>query len=218
MIEKQRLLKYPGKIAIVSDYREKRVIEVLRRLGATINETNLEVGDFVCSERVVIERKTHSDFISSIIDGRVFEQSKRMKESFEKSIIIIEGYSNREINENALKAAIASLIIDFEINLINTKNEFDTAKTIYWIAKKEQEEGKYNIAFKVGKKPQDAKLTKEFIMSGIPGISQILSKRLLKKFGSIEKVFSATEEQLKTVEGIGEKLAKKIRKILSEKY
>jgi Fanconi anemia group M protein len=218
MIEKQRLLKYPGKITIVSDYREREIIELLKKLGASINETNLQVGDFICSERIAIERKTHSDFISSIIDGRIFEQSKNLKESFEKPIIIIEGYSNREINENALKAAIASLVIDFGMSLINTRNESDTAKTIYWIAKKEQEEGKRIVAFKVGKKPFDAKMAKEFIASSIPGVSNVLSKRLLKKFGSLEKLFSATEEDLKSVDGIGEKLAKKIRKILTEKY
>jgi len=218
MIEKQSLLKYPGKVAIVCDYREREVIELLKKLGATINETNLVDGDFVCSERIAIERKTHSDFISSIIDGRIFEQSKNLKESFERPIIIIEGYSNREINENALKAAVASLVIDFGMSLINTRNESDTAKTIYWIAKKEQEEGKRAVAFKVGKKPFDSKMVKEFIASGIPGVSNVLSKRLLKKFGSLEKLFSATEEELKSVEGIGEKLAKKIKKISSEKY
>jgi Fanconi anemia group M protein len=217
MREKQMLLD-SKEIVIICDYREKEVIEALRRFGVAVKEMNLEVGDFVCSQKIVIERKTHSDFISSIIDGRIFEQSKALKENFERPVIIIEGYSNRQINENALKAALASLIVDYGISLLSTKNSLDSAKTIYWIARKEQEEKKQKIAFKVGKKPQDEKKLKEFIVSSIPGVSSVLSKRLLEKFGSVEKVFSASEQELKNVKGIGEKLARKIKRILSEKY
>jgi Fanconi anemia group M protein len=218
MKEKQVLLKPEGKIVVVCDYRERETTELLEKLGTIVNKRNLEVGDFVCSQRVVIERKTHSDFISSIIDGRVFDQAKNLKDNFENPVIIIEGYSTREINENAFKAAIATLVVDYRISLINTKNPLDTAQTIYWIAKKEQEETKHKLAFKIGKKPEDAKKMKEFIASGIPGISTVLSKRLLEHFGSVEKIFVAKEEDLRAVKGIGEKLAKKIRKILAEKY
>jgi Fanconi anemia group M protein len=217
MKEKQMLLD-SKKIVVVCDYREKEIIEILKKFGIAVNEMNLEVGDFVCSQKIVIERKTHSDFIASIIDGRIFEQAKALKENFERPVIIIEGYSNREINENALKAALASLIVDYGVSLISTKNALDSAKTIYWIARKEQEEKKQKIAFKVGKKPKDEKRLKEIIVSSIPGVSVVLSKRLLGKFGSVEKIFSASEEELKSVKGIGEKLAKRIKKILCEKY
>jgi Fanconi anemia group M protein len=218
MKEKQVLLKLEGKIVIACDYRERETINLLEKIGATVNKTNLEVGDFVCSQRIVIEKKTHSDFISSIIDGRIFDQVKNMKGNFEKPIVLIEGYSTREINENALRAALASLIVDYGISLINTRNPLDTAKTIYWIAKREQQEMKREVAFKVGKKPEDEKKLKEFIISGIPGISTVLSKRLLEHFESVEKIFIASEDELKSVSGIGEKLAKKIRKVLTEKY
>jgi len=218
MREKQMLLKPEGKIVVICDYREKETIELLKKIGVNINVRSLEVGDFVCSQRIVIEKKTHSDFVSSIIDGRIFEQARGLKNNFERPIVLIEGYSTREINENALKAAIASLVVDYGISLINTKNPMDTAKTIYWIARKEQEELKHELAFKVGKKPEDRKKLKEFIISGIPGISTVLSKRLLEHFESVEKIFAADEDELRSIKGIGEKLAKKIRKILSEKY
>jgi Fanconi anemia group M protein len=218
MKEKQFLLKPDGKAVVVCDYREKETIGLLEKIGAVVNRKNLEVGDFICSKRIAIEKKTHSDFIASIIDGRIFEQAENLKENFERPIILIEGYSTRNINDNALKGAIASLIVDYGISLISTKNPFDTAQTIYWVARKEQEEHKHEVAFKVGKKPEDEKKVKEFIVSSIPGISSVLSKRLLERFGSVEKIFAASEEDLKSVKKVGEKLAKKIRKILSEKY
>ncbi len=218
MMETQKILK-PSKIVVIADYREKDVIQCLNSMNVVVNEMKLEVGDFICSEkRIAIERKTHSDFVSSIIDGRIFEQAKLLKENFERPLILIEGYSNRKISENALKAAIATLIVDFGISLISTRNPYDTARSIYWIAKKEQEENKKEVGFKVKKKPKDLKLLQERIVASIPGVSSILSKRLLQHFGSVEKVFNAKEEDLRKVKGIGEKLASKIRKVLTEKY
>jgi len=217
-METQKLLKPVGKTVIVSDFREKEVIEHLKKLGAVVNEQPLEVADHICSERVAIERKTYDDLVSSIIDGRIFEQASALKENFEKPIILIEGYSNREISENALKGAIASLLIDFGISLLSTRNAYDTAKTIFWIAQKEQKESKFGISIKVGKKPKDVKRLQEFILSSIPGLSTVLARRLLEEFGSIERVVTAEERELKKIEGIGEKLAKNIKKILTEKY
>lgn len=217
-METQKILKPAGKTVIIADYREKEIIDFIKKIGVVVNEKSLEIGDFIVSDNVAIEKKTHSDFISSIIDGRLFEQARLLKENFNKPIIIVEGYSDRQINENALKAAIASLLIDFNVSLLNTKNPSDTAKTIYWIAKKEQQENKRGISFKVGKKPKEIKELQEKIVSSLPGISTIISKRLLEHFGTIENIFLSDEMKLQKVKGIGKKLAKKIRKILTEKY
>jgi ERCC4-type nuclease len=206
------------KVSIVCDYREKEVIENLLRMGAEISEKGLDVGDFVCSCRVCVERKTHSDFIASIIDGRMFEQAQNMKENFERPVVIIEGSSNREINDNALKGAIASLAIDFGLSMVSTRNPFDTAKTIFWMAKREQNCGKKNLCPKVGKKPKEIRSLQEFVVAGIPGVSATIAKRMLERFGSIEKLFCASEEELRDVKGIGPKMAKKIRKILTITY
>ena len=87
----------------------------------------LKVGDFICSERVCVERKTGDDFISSIVDGRLFEQAEELKENFAKPIILVEGdYYAGGMNENAIKAALASIILNYEIPVIMTKDEKET--------------------------------------------------------------------------------------------
>lgn len=217
-MDTQRILQPLNKTLIIADYREKEVIENLKKLGAIVNETNLEVGDFVCSsDDIVVERKTHSDFISSIVDGRLFEQAKYLKENYKKPLIIIEGFSNREMNDGAFKASVASLITKFNISFINTKNPLDTAKMIYWIAKKEQEESK-SLGFKQGKKPKNTKQLQEFVLSGIPNISTVLAQRLLERFGNIENVINAPENELEKVKGFGRKLAIKIKKLFTDRY
>ncbi|MBI1979041.1 MAG: hypothetical protein HYS62_03215 [Candidatus Aenigmarchaeota archaeon] len=218
-METQRILRLHDKVVIIADYREKEIIENLKSLGANVNEMNLKVGDFVCSgDGVVIERKTHSDFVSSITDGRMFEQLQHLKENYEKPIIIVEGFSDREINENALKATIASLITKFNVSFINTKNSLDTAKMVYWLAKKEQEDVHKVLGFKQGKKPKETKLLQEYVLSSIPGISKVLATRLLEKFGSIEQVVNTQEMELSKVKGVGKNLAGKVKKLLTNKY
>ena len=41
-----------------------------------------------------------------------------------------------------------------------------------------------------------------------------MAKRMLEHFGSVEKVFTANEEELIRLEGIGKKKAMKIREII----
>ncbi len=218
-MDTQRILKPSNKVVVIADYREKEVIENLKNLGADVNGMSLKIGDFVCSsDGIVIERKTHNDFVSSIIDGRIFEQLKHLKENYERPVIIVEGSSNREINDNVLKATIASLVIKFNASFINTKNTLDTAKTIYWLAKKEQEDTNKALGFKQGKKPKEMRHLQEFILSGMPGISNILARRLLENFGSIEHVINASEVELSSVKGVGKKLANKMKKLLTNNY
>jgi Fanconi anemia group M protein len=214
-METQKLLKPAGKTIIVSDYREKKIIECLKKLGATVNEQALEVGDHICSESIAVERKTYDDFISSIIDGRIFEQAEALKKNFDKPVVVIEGYSDRQINDNALKGAVASLLVDFGISILATKNPLDTAKTIFWIAKKEQSAGS-GIAIKVGKKPKEMKKLQEFVVASIPGISTVLAKRLLQEFGSIEKIVDADVAELQKI--VGKKKGGAIKKVLTAKY
>ena len=51
----------------------------------------------------------------------------------------------------------------------------------------------------------------------MPGIGEKFAVRLLTKFGTPLKVFSATTAELAKVEGLGEARAKKIKKTLSTK-
>jgi Fanconi anemia group M protein len=217
-MDSQKVFKPKGKTTVVSDYREKEVMEALKLFGAHVNKTSLAVGDFVCSDRLVVERKDHSDFVGSIIDGRIFEQAQRMKDEFEKPVFIIEGNSNRDISVNALKAAVATLAANFGASVISTKNPRDTALTIFWLAKKEQYGNGRGVAIRVGKKSKDDWKLAEQIVCGLPGVSTVMCKRLLGHFGTVERVFSASEDELLAVEGVGKKMAKRIRNVLNKDH
>jgi len=212
----ERQLTLSNNIIFV-DYREDKISSLLEKMGCKIARINLPVGDYVIND-VGIERKSFEDFISSIIDRRIFEQVELLASAYKKSILIIEGFGIIErIHENSFFATIAYLISRFNITILRSRNEEETAKIIYWIAKKEFED-KGKAGYKIKEKKIKLLNIQERIVAAFPGISTVLSKRILKKFGSLHKFFNASEKELMEIDGIGEKLAKRIRKIIEEEY
>ncbi|MEM3407381.1 MAG: ERCC4 domain-containing protein [Nitrososphaerota archaeon] len=83
---------------ILIDYREKDsgIPRLLMKKNIPISFENLEIGDYIIGD-IVIERKTSKDFIASIFDGRIFEQAGKISSYTNKSILLIEGNLNYEL-------------------------------------------------------------------------------------------------------------------------
>ncbi|MDI3475944.1 MAG: hypothetical protein PWQ95_1672, partial [Thermococcaceae archaeon] len=212
----------PKGIVVYVDSRELRsgVPKHLRELGADVEVKTLDVADYVVSEDVGIERKSANDFIQSIIDGRLFDQVDRLKRAYERPIIIIEGelYGIRNVHPNAIRGAIAAVTVDWGVPILFSSGREETAQFIYLIAKREQEEKKREVKLRSEKKALTLAERQRLIVEGLPNVSATLAKRLLKHFGNVERVFTATEEELKEVEGIGDKKAREIRRVITAPY
>ncbi|MEM5801215.1 MAG: ERCC4 domain-containing protein [Candidatus Aenigmatarchaeota archaeon] len=216
----QSILK-TEKIFVLADDRERKsnVSFYLKEFGVLVNFKRLEIGDFIISENTCIERKSSDDFVSSIIDGRIFKQAEEMKKCYERPLIIIEGNNtNGRITENAYKGAIASLIMNFGLNVLTVENEKETARMIYFLAKKEQEDFSKHIVIKGKKKPKDVKEMQQFFLSSLPGVSNIISQRMLEKFGSVKNLVNASEKELESIKGLKKKNAKMIYQIFNERW
>ncbi|MBI5061608.1 MAG: hypothetical protein HZB67_04830 [Candidatus Aenigmarchaeota archaeon] len=212
----------PGKVIIYADVHEDQQMNNILQKRCELRIVSLEVADYLLSERVAVERKTCSDFLQSLIDGRLFKQLIGMKENFEAPILIIEGEKlfdeKRKIHPNAIRGALASIAVDYAIPIICTKSPLETAEQLFAIAKREQLDERKPIALRGKRKLLSPNQEQEFLIAGLPNISTVTAKKLLKHFGSPEKVFTAPESELMKVEGIGEKTAEQIRKILIRKY
>ena len=210
-------------VVIYADKREasSRIISILKK-HCEVKESQMEVGDYLLSERVCAERKTSADFISSIIDKRLFQQLSNMKENFERPLLIIEGNSLFEskinINENAIRGALASVAIDYSIPLLWTHNQLETARMLYRIAHREQIGGSINNGLRGKRKLLSKNQEQEFLIEGFPGISNITAKKLLKHFGTCKSIFLASEKELQEADGIGKETAKRIYSIIKRKY
>jgi ERCC4-type nuclease len=210
-------------VIIYADKRERvsGIVDELKNFSCRVDEKVLAVGDFILSDRVVVERKTTSDFLSSIIDGRLFKQLGELKHNFEKPILMIEGNDMNDeerVHVNVLRGALASVALDYGIPILWTKNVKETAGLIYWIARREQLDEKRTVAIRGSKKIRSVKEAQEFLVAGLPGISTVRAKEILKHFGSPLKFFLADEKEVIKVKKLGKKTAEKIKKILEKPY
>ncbi len=213
------------RVELIVDHREKRTrtFEWLKTFDADITEKQLDVADYIVSDRIGIERKTVDDFLNSIFSKRLFEQLEKLTGTFEKPLLIIEGdpshlFELRNVHPNAIHGALSSITIDYGVPIIWSHSPKVTASQIYWIAYREQVKKSNGVQARVCKKVKSSGEHQEFIVSGLPNINSKISKRLLEKFGTVKNVFSAKEERLMKVEGIGKKKARDIFCLLNEKY
>ncbi len=212
------------KIQIIVDSRESSssILKHLSKMGADIKIEKLDIGDYILSDKVAIERKTVNDLINSIIDSRLFKELKSLKSVYLKTFLVIEGeiiYEFSRIRKEALQGAIVSVMLDFYVPVIFTKSPEETAEWLYKLAKKEQIKGKKPL-IRPDKTPlsYNIKRIQEFILAGFPDIDSKRAQDLLNYFGSLEEIFNAPIEALMNVKGIGKKIAKQIKEILKAKY
>ncbi len=201
------------KAQIAVDTRESGAFcELLKSHGADVSVSPLIVGDFICSDRTVIERKTRADFESSVIDGRLFDQLSRLSSSYSRVIIIIEGKEGAGmLQKPALLGAYSSVITDYGAGMFFTRSPSSTAELVYAIAKHEQLMEKRPL--RVCGKPKGKTLSQNqrAIIEMLPMVGPKMARTLLMNFGTVENISNATEEDLLKIEGMGRNKARAIR-------
>jgi DNA excision repair protein ERCC-4 len=209
------------KLRIVVDERERKsgIPDLLRAVGINIEMKTLPVGDYIVAPETVVERKSIKDLISSVFDGRLFDQCNRLKENFQFPIILMEGNMDEinEITENPLifYGAVSSIALDFKIPVIATPSADHTAKLLVSLcSRKDLPKGPF---LKKIKKSNDIQKQQLVALSSLPGVGEKLAIRMLEKFGSPLKVFNASSTELAKVQGLGNARAKKIKKMLEIK-
>lgn len=210
-------------IKIIVDNREYRsnVIRFLSGKDVEIESQQLDVGDYVLSSRIGVERKKIGDFLNSLIEGKLFFQMRKLRDAYSRPVLILEGeglLTKRNISHNAIFGSLVSIIVDFGIPIITTKSAHETADLLYVMANREQKEDNRAVAIRGEKWSMSTTEQQQFIMEGLPNVSAVLAKRLLQNFGSIKAVVNASEEELCTVQGIGKNIAAEIVKILNSEY
>ena len=212
-------------IIIFVDSREQasNVTKELFKKECKIIMKPLDVGDYVLSKDVCVERKTVEDFLASMIDGRLFSQMINLRENYEKPLILVEGnmeelYTIRNMHKNSIIGALTSIALDYNVPILNTKNAKETAEYLFVIAKREQIAKDREVAIRVGRKGLTINEQQRFVVEGLPLVGPSLARNLLTKFGSIKSIVDASEKELREVEGLGKGKAKKIKKLLEAKF
>ncbi len=202
-------------VTVLADHREPpELLDMINRLGARVIAKQLAVGDFIASERVVIERKARPDFEQSIIDGRLFSQAEKMNEHCERPVIIIEGNAPFErIDDRAILGAMSSLISDYGASVIFSKDMKRTAELVFALARHEQvTRNRYVKEFK-DKKQKDSEKSKVAMIEAVYGIGPKAAEKLIARFGSVVGLANASKADIQ--ETVGKKKGEFLWKVLN---
>ena len=209
-------------VNITVDSRESRsgIFEKLQRIpGAVVTQAELEIGDYVIGDDLLgVERKTSSDFIASIIDGRLFGQIALMKGRFPMSVILLEGDFRdirSAIEPAALNGALSYIALLSGMQLLNTTDTSHTAEMLFRMAIHVQHGLPYEIALRAGK-PKDLSSNRQYLVEGLSGIGPSSAKALLAVFKTPRAIFSASPAELARVKGVGPKTIARIQEILGD--
>jgi Fanconi anemia group M protein len=210
-------------VKIIVDHRESRspVMRFLSQKDIIVEPQQLDVGDYIISSRIGVERKTVDDFLNSLIEGKLFVQMKNLRTTYSRPLLLVEGdglLTKRNISHNAIFGSFVSIIVDFGIPIISTHTPQETADFLAVMAHREQKEGDKAIAIRGEKTAKTISEHQQFLVEGLPNISAVLAQRLLQHFGSIRSLANASEDDLCQIQGIGKNIAADILKILNAEY
>jgi len=210
--------------SIVVDTSEPpEMLDLLRSEGLAVERRRLAPADYVLGP-IAIERKSVADFHASMIDKRLFEQVARLKETYPTCALLLEGdlafFSERQ-SPRAAWGALCSLAFDFELQIVPTPDRAASAQLLAVLARRlSRERGAGGGRAEVRYKPRllGPHAEQKFAVQGLPGIGDIVSESLLEHFGSVRRVFSASEKELLRVAGIGKGRAADVTEFLERRF
>lgn len=211
---------------IIVDNREKNSLVLAELISGymEVELKQLEVADYIIGD-TAIERKTISDFISSMMNKRLLQQLNGLQQ-YPNRLIIIEGMDEHEfyndkseggIHANAIRGMILSIIFDFATPVIFTKDSADTAKFLMVLAKR-FEKKKQDVSLNAKRRARSVPEQQQFIIEGFQGIGPVTAKNLLKRFRTIKAIINATPEELEKEKKLNGKKAKIFSELVNRVY
>lgn len=207
-------------LTLYVDIHEPEEIEShIREAGVPVLRRALAPGDYVVGE-VGVERKTIRDFFSSIVNKRLWEQVSRLRDTYPRPLVIVEGdlaLVDEYANPKAFWGAFLALHLEEGVPVLFAPNYVHTALLLETLHHRQQEA---RTSFGLRHKPKLLSLPErqEFAVQGLPNIGDTLSRVLLERFGSVRGVMAASERDLLKVPKIGPERALRIGELLDAPY
>jgi len=166
----------------------------------------LKTGDYLIEGRVIVERKRIPDFLSSLCDGRLFRQAAALAASGLRALVILEGpgseWRQSKLRREAIQGAMLTLGVIFDLQILRSRDEAETAQIIVFAAHQLRQSAHAALR-RPGWRPRGKRSRQLYILTSLPGVGATRAQALLKHFGSVEHVISASEVELLAVSGVG---------------
>ncbi len=213
-----------AKLFLYADARElsSGIPELIKKENINVYVRNLTVADYIISDRCAVERKSVTDFISSLFDGRLIDQLNRLSKVYEKPVLILEGDINLLYDDaqrrNFFLKTLFNLTIDYNIRLLFSSCKNLTKDMLIGLLQYEKfDKPRYPIARRKPKTLERRELLK-FILKGFPYIGDKSAEKLLQSFGSLRKIFTSHARELMRKGKLTLKQVKTFTEILDTSY
>jgi len=216
---------------VVVDTREKNmeIYEFLDRNKVNVAQDALDVGDIMVfgRETFLIERKTEADFISSLLDGRLFTQMRNLAETSDVNkyvpCLLFIGdkwkiWKFRNIKPIQVAGALNTIQFKFGIQIIEERTEASAGLRILNLVQMFDPEKKisnkvYPIRTISKKNLTNAEYVRG-ILEGFPTIGSTMAKRWQEEFMTLDECLKAIYNgELSKVKGFGDKTLEAIKKV-----
>jgi ERCC4-type nuclease len=208
---------------IITDDREP---DEIHNLLAKYQQKRLPLGDYIVNDTVIIERKTASDFVNSLVTKHLKSQVYRLTKAYANPVLAIIGNiyieAQERISRQALIAQLASLTARYnlegargKVSLITFETDYDFALYLNYLDKKTIDSKPFTNPEIEDLDKSDIEAVKNAMLGLVPNLGEVLVKNLLRKFGSIRNIANATVKELTEVDGLGLKKAKVVFKVFS---
>lgn len=213
--------KIPIHLTVDRRERKTKPFEELRNASwAKLRIQELKAGDYQIRNRLVIERKTASDLIQSIITNRLFNQCQRLRATANPCFLLIEGNPyrvGRDMHPEAIRGALISTTVFWCIPVLFSDDSGDTVEMLRMIIKQYDRNTSY-LNQRSFMQKRNLESRQVHLLQGLPGIGAKRAKKLLEQFQTARHAMNAEKEQLTAVYGIGDKTAEKIIRVLDREW
>ena len=206
--------------------RIQSATEYYKQQGLTVEVKEEQVGDYIFDDKVVFEFKTIPDFVSSIQNGKIFNQAINQAETYDYHYVIIQGDDHTRAKALAMSRNYREVTYFQYLGAIASLNRYTTVIESYspFI-----NEAYYRMLITAKKCLQNKPIVKKFprkdknpafnyLCYCIYGVSAKRAKDIVYTchLKTMEDLFNLTHQDLTKIEGIGDNLADKILTSISE--
>ncbi len=197
--------------AAVSE-KGSRLAESLQKRDVKLIWDTFSAGNYRVGKHYLFYTLKLDEFADILVDGDIFTQMRIGKELVRSPILLIEGgtlsslYNKRSLPENAIRNIFARITMEYGIPVFFTGDAEESAGLLFSFARRNQDE-------ETEQPPEKEDAESLAVLTAIPAITPKIAEKLLREFGSVKAVFTASKDDLMNVEGMTEDAAASLIKV-----
>lgn len=229
-------------IQVIVDMREfmSSLPNVLHQKGMRIIPVTLEVGDYILSPLICVERKSIQDLFGSFASGRVYHQVETMVRYYRIPVLLIEFSQDKsfsfqsaseigdDVTPNSIISKLSLLVLHFpRLRIVWSRSLHATAE-IFASLKANQDEPDEAKAIRVGVPSEEGIVENDVraenyntsaveLLRRLPGVTDSNYRAIMDGCKSLAELALLPVEKLAELMG-GHKAARTLREFLDAKY